>query len=214
MHLLASGTGHRFLLTRHAGSVGGWGGFAIIILASAFFISSCMSSPATSQSASPSTAMPMATTSAQASSALESLKSKDFLIAVDSGSLPAVSFVKPLGPDNEHPGYTSEMRGQNHVADLVRRIQASPAWKDTVIIITYDEFGGRWDHVTPPAGDRWGPGTRVPAIVVSPFAKMGTVDHTQYDTTSILRLIEDRYSLAPLADRDAKANSLVSTLNF
>ena len=138
----------------------------------------------------------------------------DFLAAVDSGDFPAVSFIKPLGPDNEHPGYASLMRGQQHVADLVRRIRNSPAWKDTVIIITYDEFGGRWDHVTPPTVDRWGPGTRIPAIVVSPFAKMGTIDHTQYDTTSILKFIEDRYDLKPLSDRDANAASLVNALNL
>ncbi len=66
-------------------------------------------------------------------------------------ALPAVSFVKPLGPDNEHPGYAALLRGQQHVAELVGRIQASPAWKDSVIIITYDENGGRWDHVAPPS---------------------------------------------------------------
>jgi phospholipase C len=138
----------------------------------------------------------------------------DFLAAVDSGDFPAVSFIKPLGPDNEHPGYASLLRGQQHVADLVRRIRNSPAWKDTVIIITYDEFGGRWDHVAPPTVDRWGPGTRIPAILVSPFAKMGTVDHTRFDTTAILKLIEDRYDLAPLSDRDAASASLVDALNL
>ena len=139
---------------------------------------------------------------------------KDFLAAVDSGSLPAVSFVKPLGPDNEHPGYAALLRGQQHVADLVRRIRASAAWKDAVIVITYDENGGRWDHVAPPVVDRWGPGTRVPTIVISPFTRKAFVDHTQYDTTSILKLIEERWQLAPLNGRDAGAGDLVNALAF
>jgi phospholipase C len=139
---------------------------------------------------------------------------KDFLAAVADGTLPAVSFVKPLGPDNEHPGYSNLLRGQLHVADLVNRIRASRAWDDTVIIITYDENGGRWDHVAPPVVDRWGPGTRVPTIVVSAFAKKATVDHTQYDTTSILKLIEQRFDLQPLGTRDANAGSLLNALEF
>ena len=122
--------------------------------------------------------------------------------------------MKPLGPDNEHPGYADIASGQRHVVDLVRLIQQSSAWERTVIIITYDENGGFWDHVAPPKVDRWGPGTRVPTIVVSPYAKPGFVDHTVYDTTSILRFIEWRYGLAPLGDRDANANNLLNALDF
>src|SRR5262249_9516105 len=107
-----------------------------------------------------------------------------------------------LGPDNEHPGYADLLRGQNYVASLVSAVQNSPYWKDTAIIITYDENGGRWDHVAVPKGDRWGPGTRVPAIIISPYARRGFVDHTRYDTTSILAFIESRWDLAPLGKRD------------
>jgi len=139
---------------------------------------------------------------------------KDFLNDLKKGHLPSVSFVKPYGAFNEHPGYASLLAGQQHVSDLVKAVQDSPYWKDTVIIITYDENGGRWDHVPPPAGDRWGPGTRIPTIIVSPFAKRGFVDHTQYDTTSILRFIEARWNLAPLGDRDAAANDLTNALNL
>jgi phospholipase C len=139
---------------------------------------------------------------------------KDFLAAVSGGTLPAVSFVKPLGPDNEHPGYANLLRGQQHVADLVDRIRQSQYWNDTVVIITYDENGGRWDHVAPPVVDRWGPGTRVPTIVIGPFARKGFVDHTQYDTTSILKLIEQRFDLAPLGTRDAAAGTLLNALQF
>ncbi len=137
---------------------------------------------------------------------------QDFLGALKGNSLPAVSFVKPLGKDNEHPGYTDESSGQKHIADLVQAVQNSPYWKDTAIVITYDENGGRWDHVAPPTGDRWGPGSRVPAIIISPFAKKGAVDHTSYDTTSILHTIETRWDLPALGTRDAKVNDLRNAL--
>jgi acid phosphatase len=139
---------------------------------------------------------------------------EDFNAALADHTLPAVSFLKPIGPDNEHPGYASLLQGQRYVADLVGRVQASPYWKDAVIIITYDEHGGRWDHVPPPSGDRWGPGIRVPTIIVSPYAKRGFVDHTVYDTTAILKLIESRWSLAPLGPRDAAANDLRNAFDF
>jgi phospholipase C len=137
---------------------------------------------------------------------------RDFLRDVQAGTLPSVSFVKPLGPDNEHPGYADLLRGERHVADLVRAVANSPAWPGTVIVVTYDEHGGRWDHVAPPVVDRWGPGIRVPAIIISPLAKRHYVDHTRYDTTSILKLIEMRWGLAPLGTRDAAANGLEGAL--
>ncbi len=136
----------------------------------------------------------------------------EFLAAARAGTLPAVSFVKPLGPNNEHPGYTDLVTGQEHVLQLIDAIRSGPNWQDTAIVITYDENGGFWDHVAPPTdqlhSDRWGPGSRIPAIVVSPFAKRGFVDHTAYDTTSILATIEHRFGLAPLGTRDAQANDL------
>lgn len=138
----------------------------------------------------------------------------DFFAALGDGTLPAVMFVKPLGPDNEHPGYASLLRGQQHVDEIVARIRGSAFWNDTVIVITYDENGGRWDHVAPPVVDRWGPGTRVPTIIVSSFARKGFIDHTQYDTTSILKLIEQRYDLKPLGTRDAAAASLMNALEL
>ena len=137
-----------------------------------------------------------------------------FLVALQQSTLPAVAFLKPLGPDNEHPGYADLAKGQQHVADLVHAVQQSPYWKEAAIIITYDENGGRWDHVAPPPGDRWGPGTRVPAIIISPYAKKGYVDHTPYETTSILRLIETRWNLQPLGRHDATAPDLHNAFDF
>ena len=129
-------------------------------------------------------------------------------------TVPAVSFIKPLGPDNEHPGYANLLTGQQHVAAIVGAVRKNRIWSSTLIIITYDENGGRWDHVTPPVIDRWGPGTRVPTIIVSPFAKRGFVDHTQYETVSILRLLELRFGLEPLSSRDATASPLTNVFRF
>ena len=132
----------------------------------------------------------------------------EFLRDLVASRLPSVSFIKPLGPDNEHPGYANLTTGQQHVADLVRAVRQNPIWPRTVIIITYDENGGRWDHVAPPVVDRWGPGTRVPTVIVSPLVRRGRVDHTRYDTTAILKLIETRWGLAPLGTRDAAQEPL------
>jgi acid phosphatase len=134
----------------------------------------------------------------------------DFLKDIAAGTLPAVSFYKPQGNLNQHPGYASILDGDAHIADVIAKLQQSPQWKNMVVVITYDENGGFWDHVAPPKADRWGPGTRIPAIVVSPFAKKGFVDHTQYDTASILRLISHRYSLDPLPGLVQRDQALVA----
>ncbi len=124
------------------------------------------------------------------------------------GRLPQVSFVKFTSLDDEHPRDADVLRGQKHCAELVEKILGSKYGKDCAILITYDEHGGRWDHVAPPKVDRWGPGSRVPFIIISPFAKKGFVDHTPYTTASILKFIENRFGVEPLNDRDGKANNL------
>jgi hypothetical protein len=130
----------------------------------------------------------------------------NFFTDVSNGNLPAVSFIKPVGVNNEHPGYAALQTGQAHVASIIQALQANPTlWAHTAVIITYDEHGGRWDHVTPPVRDIWGPGERVPCIVISPLAKRGNVDHTQRDTTSILSTIEERFGLPALNGRDQVA---------
>jgi phospholipase C len=126
--------------------------------------------------------------------------------------LPSVVFIKALGPDNEHPGYAGLLQGQQHVADLVNAVKHSDYWEDTLIVVTYDEHGGRWDHVSPPVTGIWGDGSRVPAIIIGPLAKSHYVDHTQYDTSSILKTIEDRFGLRPLTSLDANARSLKNAL--
>jgi len=122
----------------------------------------------------------------------------DLVADAAAGTLPAVTFYKPQGNFNQHEGYANLDDGDNHVADLIAKLQQSPQWSHMVIVVTYDEFGGVWDHVSAPKADLLGPGTRIPALIISPFAKRGYVDHTQYDTASILRLITRRYVLPPL----------------
>ena len=137
-----------------------------------------------------------------------------FITAAQNGTMPSVSFIKPIGEENEHPGYADIVAGENHVIQLINAIQSGPEWNSTAIIITYDENGGFWDHVAPPAIDRWGPGARVPAIIVSPYAKKGFVDHTQYETVSILAFIEKRFGVAALGTRDAAAADLENAFDF
>lgn len=138
----------------------------------------------------------------------------EFFTDVQGGTLPSVVFIKPLGQDNEHPGYASLLQGDQHAVSLISAIQNSQYWNDTVIIVTFDENGGRWDHVAPPVVDRWGPGSRVPGIVVSRFARKHFVDHTQYETDSILALIEKRWGLKPMGTHDANANPFMGSLDF
>jgi acid phosphatase len=137
----------------------------------------------------------------------------EFLTSARNGTLPPISFVKPIGEENEHPGYASEHQGNSHLVDLIQAIRLGPAAGNTAIVVTYDEFGGYWDHVPPPRRDRFGPGTRIPALVISPaLHRRAGVDHTTYDTTSILAALERRYGLRPLSTRDASANPLASLL--
>jgi len=137
----------------------------------------------------------------------------NFFSDLRSRRLPSVVFIKALGPDNEHPGYAGLLQGQQHVADLVSAVKRSDYWDDTLIIVTYDEHGGRWDHVAPPkANGVWGDGSRVPAILIGPRVRHRFVDHTQYDTLSILKTIEKRFGLAPLTALDAAARPLTASL--
>ncbi|MBT1270575.1 MULTISPECIES: acid phosphatase [unclassified Pseudomonas] len=121
-----------------------------------------------------------------------------FFADAQAGKLPAVTFYKPQGNLNMHAGYADVASGDRHITRALKVLQESPQWKNMVVIVTVDENGGWWDHVAPPKGDRWGPGTRIPALVVSPFARKGTVDHTVYDTASILRLITRVFQLETL----------------
>ena len=138
----------------------------------------------------------------------------DFVAGIERGALPQVVFYKPQGSLNEHPGYADVQSGDEHIANLIAKIKASPLWASTAIIVTYDENGGFWDHVAPPKGDRWGPGTRIPTMIISPYAKRHHIDHTQYDTTSILKFITKRFDLAPLPGVREGAGDLTAAFDF
>jgi phospholipase C len=138
------------------------------------------------------------------------LDGREFIKAIDQGALPQIAFYKPQGSLNKHAGYADILSGDRHIAKVITRLEKSPQWRHMLVIVTYDENGGFWDHLAPPRGDRWGPGTRVPAIIVSPFAKRRFVDHTQYDTTSILRFITKRFGLPMLPGLQARNDALVA----
>jgi len=141
----------------------------------------------------------------------EHLKDFDssFLQDAASGKLPAVSFYKPQGNLNQHAGYADVASGDAHIADVVNKLRQSPQWKHMLIVVTYDENGGFWDHAAPPKMDKWGPGTRIPAIIISPYAKKGYVDSSLYDTSSVLRFITRRWSL-PVLDGIAMRDQAIA----
>jgi phospholipase C len=98
-------------------------------------------------------------------------------------------------------------------------VTSSPAWKHTVLVITFDEWGGFFEHVPPPAANDVDPrymqrGFRIPCLLISPFARRGKIAHGVYDHTSILRLVEWRWGLKPLSVRDREANNLANELDF
>ena len=136
-----------------------------------------------------------------------------FLQDAAAGKLPAVTFYKPQGNLNQHPGYANVADGDAHIANVIAQLQKSPQWKNMVVVVTYDENGGFYDHATVPKADRWGPGTRIPAIIISPFAKKGFVDHTQYDTASVLRLITHRFALPTLPGIKQRDAALIANGN-
>jgi phospholipase C len=118
--------------------------------------------------------------------------------------------------DTQHPSYTDIMTGDNHIANLLDKLKASPQWKDMLVIVTYDENGGYWDHVPPPSAagmaDWFGPGTRIPALLIGPTVKKGFVDSTSYDTGSIVKLLTRRFGLEPLPGVRAGVGDLTPAL--
>jgi phospholipase C len=131
---------------------------------------------------------------------------------LDNGTLPSVSFVVPSGA-SEHPP-SSITSGQRFVKNILQELMRSTSWSSSAFLLTYDDWGGWYDHVNPPQVDKFGYGMRVPAILISPYAKTGYIDHTVLDFTSILKFIEENWNVQSLADRDAKANNFLSAFDF
>ena len=140
----------------------------------------------------------------------ESVRTNKLLADIAAGKLPPVTFYKPQGNLNMHAGYSDVEAGDQHVAVMVDALRRSPQWGKMLVVITFDENGGWWDHVPPPKGDRWGPGTRVPAVLVGPHVKKGHVDHTVYDTGSILRFITRRWGLEKLPGLAERENAMMA----
>jgi phospholipase C len=137
---------------------------------------------------------------------------QEFYDDAQAGRLPAVSYIAPGGNSEHPPGKL--IAGQTLVRTIVNELMRSPEWSSTAFVLTYDSWGGWYDHVPPPSVDQYGYGFRVPTLLVSPYAKQGKVDHATLDFTSILRFIEDNWRLAPLAGRDASAQSIASAFDF
>lgn len=136
-----------------------------------------------------------------------------FLRDAQSGHLPDVSWVIAPPTGSEHPP-NSICAGENQTVQYVNAIMQGPDWSSTVIFVTYDDFGGFYDHVPPPQIDQDGLGPRVPLLIISPFAKRGYVSHTVYEHSSMLKFIERRYRLAALTARDAAASDMLDSFDF
>ena len=139
---------------------------------------------------------------------------------ISSGRLPPVTFYKPQGVLNQHPGYAELDKGDAEIGRIAAMLAASPMRNSYLLVVTYDENGGFWDHVAPPMGpdagaraDFLGPGSRIPTLLVGPFAKKGAIDSTEFETSSILKFITERFNLEPLpSPRVAAVNSLSRAL--
>lgn len=154
------------------------------------------------------------TASGKAERAAHLKDATDMLADAAAGTLPPVVFYKPAGNVNAHPNYSDVKSADADLANVMAALQASPQYKNMAIVITTDENGGFFDHATPPKGDRFGPGTRVPAVIVSPYAKKGFIDHTYYDTASILKFITKRFNLPSLPGLRAATGDLTNAFDF
>jgi len=144
-----------------------------------------------------------------------------FLKDVRRERLPAVSWIVPPEPYNEHPGSgKSVCAGENWTVNLVNTIMRSDYWRSTAIVQVWDDYGGFYDPVAPPQLDVMGLGPRTPALIISPYTRAGdspdggAVDHTAYEFSSVLAFIEQIFDLRPMTDRDARANPLAGAFDF
>ena len=154
-------------------------------------------------------------------------RTQAFVNDIQDGQLPAVSWIIPggwvpptypaacrgTGGPSEHPPARSDC-GMDYVSYLVNQVMESQYWQSSAIVITWDDYGGFYDNVPPPQVDAFGEGFRVPTLVISPWAKHGYIDHTQYEFASLLRLAEDNFNLPTLGTRDVSANDMMNSFDF
>jgi phospholipase C len=136
-----------------------------------------------------------------------------FASDAQNGQLPAVSWLVTSPELSEHP-QASSCKGENWTVQQLNAIMQGPDWNSTAVFLTWDDFGGLYDHVPPPSVDALGLGPRVPLLIISPFARKGYISHTTYEFSSFLRFTELRYGLSALASRDAQANDMTDSFDF
>jgi phospholipase C len=129
------------------------------------------------------------------------------------GKLPQVSWVIPSGAVSEHPP-AGVREGMAYVTGLINSVMQSPEWPSTAIFLSWDDWGGFYDHVPPPMVDQYGLGIRVPGLVISPYAKQGYIDHNTYSFESWLRIVEERFDVHPMTARDTNALDMIPSFDF
>ncbi len=139
---------------------------------------------------------------------------EEFAQDVRARRLPAVSWLLPPVALSDHPAYGDLCDGENWTVETINAIMRRPVWEHTAIVLTWDDFGGFYDHVPPPHVDEYGFGPRVPAIILSPWVRPGLVYHTTTDFSSVLRFIETIFDLPALTDRDRNADDLLAAFDF
>jgi phospholipase C len=141
------------------------------------------------------------------------VSSDRFIPDLNQGKLPSVSWVSPPFPLSDHPPL-SVCKGENWTVRLMNAIMSSKYWNSTAVVLTWDDFGGFYDHVPPPHVDMYGLGPRVPAIIISPWARPGYVDHTTYEFASVLHFMETIFDVPPMTSRDANASDMLGAFDF
>lgn len=136
-----------------------------------------------------------------------------FMTDAMSGNLANFNWLISTSPLSEHPP-ASVCAGENWTVQQINAIMQGPDWNSTAIFLTWDDFGGFYDHVAPPQPYVYGLGARVPLIIISPYAKQGYVSHTLYEFSSVLKFAEEAFNLQPLTGRDAVANDILDSFDF
>jgi phospholipase C len=137
----------------------------------------------------------------------------EFITDALAGKLPQVSWVTPPAVSSEHPG-AGVCRGENWTVQQINAVMQGPLWQSTAIFVTWNDFGGFYDHVAPPKADIYGLGPRVPLLVISPYAIPRHISHNRYGFESVLKFIEANWRLQSLTARDSLANNLMDAFNF
>ena len=141
------------------------------------------------------------------------VNANQFYTDAKNGTLPQVSWVIPNATQSEHPP-NSVRAGMSYVTGLVNAVMQGPNWNSSAIFISWDDWGGFYDHVTPPKVDKYGLGIRVPGLVISPYARQGYVDHKTYSFESWLKLVEERFGVNSMTARDNNANDMYDSFDF